>query len=427
MNNGEAALTLDAARALDGTDPLRQFRDEFLFPAGPDGKPVRYFCGNSLGLQPRGVRAAVEQELDDWATHGVEGHFQAKHPWYRYHEAFRAPLSRLVGAGEHEVVLMNSLTTNLHLLWISFYRPTQQRYRIVMEHPVFPSDLYAAQTQIRYHGFDPKDALIQVGPRDGESLVREEDLIEVLEREGDSVALLWMAGVSFYTGQRFPMARLTEAAHEVGAYAGFDLAHAAGNVPLRLHDDEVDFAVWCSYKYLNGGPGAMGGAFVHERHATDTRLPRFGGWWGNDPDTRFRMHLESTFQPVPTADAWQLSNPSILSMAPVRASLELFDRAGVENLRTKSVQLTGYLERLLRARCADRVEIVTPSEPEARGCQLSLRFPQGAGHVQAELQSRGIICDYRKPDMLRAAPVPLYNAFEDVWHLVDGIVQAGEG
>jgi len=413
------------ARSLDDADPLRHFRDEFLVPAGPEGQPVHYFAGNSLGLEPRRAREVVLRELEEWGKRAVDGHLEAETPWYTYHESVRGPLARLVGAREPEVVAMNGLTVNLHLLFVSFYRPTRERYKIVIENPVFPSDLYAVKTQIRHHGLDPDDALIQIGPRPGEHVVREEDLETALAREGGKVALLWIGGVNFLTGQRFDLGRLSRAAHEAGALAGFDLAHAAGNVPLHLHDEDVDFAVWCSYKYLNAGPGATAGAYLHERHAGNTALPRFGGWWGNDPATRFRMQLEPEFAPVPSADAWQLSNPPVLALAPLRASLQLFEEAGMEALRAKSEQLTGYLEYLLGAEGPERVHIRTPREPERRGCQLSLEIEGDARGVQHELAGRGIVCDFREPNVVRAAPVPLYNTFYDVWTLARVLNGAG--
>jgi len=411
------------ARELDAHDDLARYREAFAFPAGPSGAPVAYFCGNSLGLMPRRAPERVQAELDAWAARAVEAHHVGDHPWYRYHEPFRAPLARLVGAHEDEVVLMNGLTVNLHLLMVSFYRPTGTRYKVVMERPAFPSDMYAIQTQVARHGFDPDDAVTAVGARPGEDRIRHDDLERAIAEAGESLALVLVGAVNFFTGQRFELARLARAAHAVGAYAGFDLAHAAGNVPLALHDDEVDFAVWCSYKYLNGGPGAPAGAFVHRRHAANTALPRFGGWWGNDPDTRFRMHLEDTFVPVASADAWQLSNPPILAMAPLQASLDLFDAAGMEALREKSVRLTRYLEDLLRARCGENVHIVTPGDPAGRGCQLSLQLRAGARGIQPALAARGVICDFREPDVLRAAPVPLYNTFHDAWILADVLAE----
>jgi kynureninase len=316
---------------------------------------------------------------------------------------------------------MNSLTVNLHLLMVSFYRPTPERYRILVEDAVFPSDLYALQTQIRYHGFDPAESLVHLAPRPGETSLRTEDIEERLEREGSGIALVLLGGVSFLTGQWFDIPRIARAAHAAGSRIGVDLAHGMGNVPLALHDWGVDFAVWCSYKYLNGSPGALGGAYVHADHIANRDLPRFGGWWGNDPDSRFRMQLEAEFVPVPSADGWQLSNPAILGMAPLRASLDLFDRAGMDALRKKSVALTGYLEAQLLARAPRRVEITTPSDPAVRGCQLSLRIREGARATQKDLERRGFVCDFREPDILRVAPVPLYNTFDDAWALADAL------
>jgi len=324
-----------------------------------------------------------------------------------------------LGAHEDEVVLMNGLTVNLHLLLVSFYRPTRRRFRVLMESPAFPSDMYAVETQVAARGFDPGDSVIAVRARDGETAIRHEDLETAIAKAGDSLALVLLGGVNFLTGQRFDLERVTRAAHAVGAIAGFDLAHAAGNIPLALHQSGVDFAVWCSYKYLNGGPGAVAGAFVHRTHAGNRDITRLGGWWGNDPDTRFRMHLEDRFIPVPSADGWQLSNPPILAMAPLKASLELFDAAGMDALREKSVRLTGYLEGLLRERCADRVRIVTSADPSARGCQLSLQVRSAARELHDALTARGVVCDFREPDVIRAAPVPLYNSFHDVWVLAD--------
>jgi kynureninase len=316
---------------------------------------------------------------------------------------------------------MNSLTVNLHLFLVSFYRPTDRRFRILTEDPMFPSDLYAVKSQIRHHGRDPDRALIQVAPREGETAVRTEDIEAVLDREGGSIALVLLGGVNFYSGQWFDIPRITRAAHAAGCRAGFDLAHAAGNVPLSLHDWNVDFAVWCSYKYLNGGPGAPGGGYVHERHARDAGRERFAGWWGNDPATRFRLHLESEFVPVPTVDGWQLSNPPVLSMAPLRASLELFDRAGMGALREKSERLTGYLEYLLKTAASGRIKIITPADPAARGCQLSLCVREGARGVQEQLARRGVVCDFREPDVLRVAPVPMYTTYHDVWTLASAL------
>ncbi|MHC5025003.1 MAG: kynureninase, partial [Planctomycetota bacterium] len=384
-------------------------------PRRPDGEPVIYLCGNSLGLQPTAARALVEQELDDWARLGVEAHFHGATPWYSYHEVFRETGARLVGARPGEVVMMNSLTVNLHLLLASFYRPDGERRRILMEAPAFPSDTYAVHSHLRARGIDPDDCLRTVGPRDDEQVVRTEDIEAALEHHGHEVALVLIGGVNFLTGQAFDMARITAAAHDRGCLVGFDLAHAAGNLELQLHDWGVDFAAWCSYKYLNGGPGAIGGCFIHERHARDVARPRFGGWWGNDPETRFRMHLETEFVPKADADGWQLSNPPILAMAPLRASLAIFDEVGMAALRAKSIRLTGYLRSLLEAAPERAYEIITPGAPEAHGCQLSIVVRDRPRERFEALQAAGVVCDFRPPDVIRAAPVPLYNSFLDAW------------
>jgi kynureninase len=365
-------------------------------------------------LQPAAVRALVEQELDDWARLGVEGHFRGATPWYSYHETLRDAGARLIGSLPHEVVFMNSLTVNLHLLLATFYRPSGKRRCILIDEPAFPSDLYALQGQIRWHGLDPAECLLGVRPQPGEHVLRMEDVEEVLQRRGAEIAVVWWNGVNFLTGQWFDLPRLTAAAQRQGCVVGLDLAHAAGNVPLRLHDWNVDCAVWCSYKYLNGGPGAVGGCFVHERHGRNTSLPRLAGWWGNDPATRFRMQLEPTFVPKEGADGWQVSNPPILSLAPLRASLSLFDAAGMDALRAKSELLTAYLLYLLDRLPAGRFEIVTPREPERRGSQISLVVHDRARELVRALEEAGIVCDFREPNVIRAAPVPLYNTFEDV-------------
>jgi kynureninase len=408
----------DFARKLDAQDPLAPYRREFYIPTGPDGQPLIYLCGNSLGLQPVRTRAFVDQELRDWAELAVEGHFRARRPWYPYHERLREPGARLVGALPHEVVFMNGLTVKLHLLRVSFYRPTPQRYRIVIEDAAFPSDIYLARTQLQCRGISPDDGLIVLRPRAGEHLIRTEDVLDLIRREGPSIAVLLLPGVNYYTGQVFDMQRITEAGHAAGCAVGFDLAHAAGNVELRLHDWQVDFAAWCTYKYLNSGPGAVAGCFIHERHARNTdlaALPRFGGWWGNDPATRFRMHLEPEFVPVPTADAWQLSNPPILAMAPVLASLELFDEVGMAAIRAKSLRLTGYLQYLLDQIPASRYTVVTPREPERRGCQFSILAHERPRELHQSLESAGVVCDFREPNVVRVAPAPLYNTYHEVW------------
>jgi kynureninase len=407
------------ARRLDAEDPLGRFRDQFLLPRRPDGTPQVYLCGHSLGLQPAGARALVEQELDDWARLGVEGHFRGTTPWYSYHETLRDPGARLVGARPDEVVFMNSLTVNLHLLLATFYVPNGRRRCILIDEPAFPSDLYAVQSQLRHHAHHPADCLLAAGPRPGEHFVRPEDIEERLERRGREVVVVWFNAVNFLTGQFFDIPRLVAAAHRHGCLLGLDLAHAAGNVPLALHDWDVDFAVWCSYKYLNGGPGAVGGCFVHQRHGHKTGLVRLAGWWGNDPATRFRMQLEPEFIPVAGADGWQVSNPPILSMAPVRASLALFDTATMPALRSRSERLTAYLLYLLDRLRPGRFEVITPRDPARRGCQLSLLVHERPRDLVAALEAAGVVCDFREPNVVRAAPVPLYNTYQDVWTFAD--------
>jgi len=413
------------AELLDRRDPLAGFRDRFCLPTDPTGRPRLYLCGHSLGLQPTTAARLVEEELEDWRLLGVDGHFEARRPWMPYHELLTPGLARLAGAEPIEVVAMNSLTVNLHLLLASFYRPTSDRPALLIERPAFPSDRYAAESQVRFHGFDPAEALLEIGPRDGESVIRQEDLLELIEREGQRIATLLLPGVQYLSGQCFDMAVLARVARAQGCLVGLDLAHAIGNVPLALHQWDVDFAVWCSYKYLNGGPGAIGGAFVHARHAHDRSLPRFAGWWGHDKTTRFRMGPR--FEPLPGAEGWQLSNPPILAMAPLLASLEIFDAAGTSALREKSLALTGYLEFLLTKRLHDAVAIITPQNPAERGCQLSLRIlsgRDGARSVYERITARGVVCDWREPDVIRVAPVPLYNTYTDVWQFVDALVAA---
>lgn len=408
--------TLSAAQALDAKDPLRVYREQFIFPEH-QGKPVRYFCGNSLGLQPKAIRKALLQELDQWAEHGVEGHFRGELPWMHYHKFLKEQSARLVGAHPHEVVVMNTLTVNLHLMMASFYRPTAKRYKIVMEAGAFPSDQYAMESQVRWHGLDPEKAIVEVAPRPGEDILRTEDILELIKMHGDSVALVMFGGVNYYTGQYYDLEKITAAGHEVGAKVGFDLAHTAGNLPLRLHEWGPDFAVWCSYKYLNSGPGGPSGAFVHERHAQSPELPRFAGWWGHDEAERFKM--KKGFHPMYGADGWQLSNAQIFAFAAHKASLDMFDAAGIEHLRAKSLQLTGFLEQVLEEVNAQRnlFKIITPSDPAQRGCQLSLLTDDRGKALFDYLASHGVIADWREPNVIRFAPVPLYNSFEDVWHL----------
>src|SRR3954447_14381921 len=377
----------DFAKQLDAEDPLRRFRDRFHIPVGHDGQPLIYFVGNSLGLMPKATRGVVDQELDDWAQLAVDAHFDGAVPWYSSHETLREPAARLVGAQPNEVVCMNSLTVNLHLMMATFYRPTKTRFKILMESPAFPSDTYAIKSQMIHHGVDPDTALVLAQPHETEFTVRAETIETTLEREGEQIALVLFAGINFFTGQRFNVESIAASARKHGCRVGIDLAHAVGNVPLALHDWDVDFAVWCSYKYLNAGPGSVAGAFVHERHATDRSLPRLAGWWGNDPATRFRMQLEPDFVPVASADSWQISNPPIFSMAPLRASLAIFDEAGgMEALRPKSVRLTGYLQFLLDRAPSKLFTIITPKEPEERGCQLSILVHQHAKELFGALE-----------------------------------------
>lgn len=395
----------------DARDPLAHFRQQFYVPRAPDGGEAVYFCGHSLGLQPRRVREYIEQELCDWERLAVEAHFRARHPWLPYHRFLTENMATIVGAQPIEVVVMNSLTVNLHLMMVSFYRPTAQRYKIVVEEGAFPSDQYAVKSQLRYHGLDPATSLIELRPRHLEMTVREEGIAELIEREGPSIALILLGGVNYATGQFFDMPAITRAGHAQGCVVAFDLAHAAGNIPVRLHDWDVDFAVWCSYKYLNGGPGATAGCFVHERHARDWERPRFAGWWGHEEETRFRMGPH--FKPAAGAEGWQLSNPSILSMAPLRASLDIFAEAGMDRLRAKSISLTGYLEFLLNQQASSKFSIITPREPERRGAQLSIRVPQNGRAIVDRLNAEGILCDFREPNILRVAPAPLYNSYGD--------------
>jgi len=401
------------AHSQDATDPLRAFRDEFLIPRH-GGSEQAYFCGNSLGLQPRGARAHVEEVLDKWATEAVEGHFTGQAQWMPYHELVRDPLAEVVGALPSEVVAMNSLTANLHLMMVSFYQPTIERTAILVEAGAFPSDRYAVESQLKYRGLPPEHTLIELEPDNADGTFSMEAIERAIRENGKRLALVLWPGVQYRTGQAFDIAEIARIAHEVGAIAGFDLAHAVGNLPLRLHDSGADFAVWCHYKYMNSGPGAVAGCFVHERHAR-TQRPRFAGWWGHEQDTRFRMGPE--FVPTPGADGWQLSNPPILGLAPLRASLELFARAGMPALRAKSERLTGYLETMIDARLRDVLQIVTPRDPVRRGCQLSLRVVGGRERGRALFEflgTQGIVGDWREPDVIRISPAPLYNTHADV-------------
>ena len=411
----------DFAIAMDERDPLREYRERFFFPTTANGDGV-YLCGHSLGLQPKTAARYIEQELKDWAELGVEGHFQATNPWMPYHRLLTEQTAELVGAKPLEVVVMNSLTVNLHLMMVSFYRPTRERHKIVVERGTFPSDQYAVQSQIRFHGFDPATSLIELTPRLGESCLRDDDIDSLIEREGNNIALIMMGGVNYATGQAFDMEHITQSGHARGCVVGFDLAHAAGNLQLKLHEWGPDFAVWCSYKYLNGGPGCVAGCFVHERHARAWALPRFAGWWGHNEHLRFEMG--PNFQPMPGADGWQLSNPSIVSLAVLRASMDIFHEAGMERLRAKSVTLTGYLEFLLSQNKSSNFSVITPHEYDRRGAQLSLQISRNGRALCGRLAQEGIVGDWREPDTFRVAPVPLYNSYHDVFRFVQRFAAA---
>lgn len=405
--------TLAFCRNMDEKDPLRKFRGQFYFPQHHE-REVVYFTGNSLGLQPKTTQSYIQQELDDWAKFGVEGHFLAKHPWMPYHEFLTEHMAKIVGAQNEEVVMMNQLTVNLHLLMVSFYRPNSKRYKILCEAKAFPSDQYALQSQIQFHGLNVKEALVEIAPHEGEYHIRHEDILEAIDRHKDSLALIMIGGVNYFSGQVFDMKAITEAGHKAGAIVGFDLAHAAGNLKLELHNWEVDFAAWCSYKYLNSGPGSVAGAFVHQKHLKNTALPQFAGWWGHDKNTRFLM--DSTFVPMDTAERWQLSNAPILSMAACRASLAIFAEAGMEALIAKSQQLTSYLEYIIGEINKEKdncLQIITPKEN--RGCQLSIVANGYGKPLYEKLIANGVIPDWREPNVIRCAPVPLYNSFEDIF------------
>jgi kynureninase len=413
MTQIEYRADSDCAREMDRADPIAGYRDRFHLPLKADSSDLVYFTGNSLGLMPKTARGFVDQELDDWQHLAVEGHIKAKSPWLPYHEFLTEQMARIIGAKPIETVVMNSLTVNLHLMLVSFYKPNDHRYKVVIEKGAFPSDQYAITSQIRCHGRDPRDTLIELTPREGESTLRTDDIIETIERQGDSIATILLGGVNYYSGQAFDMKIITEAGHRVGAIVGFDLAHAVGNLELQMHDWDVDFAVWCSYKYLNGGPGAVAGAFVNERFAHSFDLCRLAGWWGHDKDSRFLMGPE--FRPIPGAEGWQISNPPILQMAALRASLEIFDEVGMPALREKSERLTGYLEFLVDNIGDDRISIVTPRDPAERGCQLSIGVKGGDRSLHQRIVSEGVSADWREPDVIRVAPAPLYNSFSEIF------------
>jgi kynureninase len=420
--NEAFGATRTFAAALSAEDPLASYRDRFHIPKQSDGSDTVYLCGHSLGLQPKSAREYIEQEMKDWERLGVEGHFHANNPWMPYHELLTASTARLVGALSNEVVVMNSLTVNLHLLMASFYRPTRERHKILIEANAFPSDRYAIGSQIAFHGYDPADSLLEMAPRNGESNIRIDDVEERIAAEGKTITLIVFGGVNYYSGQAFDCPRITKAGHAQGCVVGFDMAHAAGNLHLKLHDWDVDFAVWCSYKYLNAGPGAIAGCFVNQRHAQNANLPRFAGWWGHDKESRFRMVPD--FQPISGAEGWQLSNPSILSLAALRASMDIFDEAQIKRLRAKSERLTGYLQFLLNQKPSDRFQIITPADPAQRGAQLSLRVKHNGRNVCDTLARKGIICDWRAPDIMRVAPVPLYSSFLDAYVFAEKFLDA---
>ena len=412
----ELKNTIDYAQFLDEQDPLKEFRNKFYIPL-VNGKEAIYFTGNSLGLQPKTAQDYVLNEMENWANFGVEGHHHGKNPWIKYHEMFPALLSKIIGAKEEELVVMNQLTVNLHLLMTSFYRPTKERFRIICETKAFPSDQYAITSQVKLHGFDPDNAIIEISPRDGEFNIRTEDILAVIHQYKDTVALVLFGGVNYYSGQVFDMPAITKAAQDAGAYCGFDLAHAAGNVHLNLHDWNVDFACWCSYKYMNSGPGGVAGVFINERHITNVSLPRLAGWWGHDKESRFKMEKE--FIPIPTAEGWQLSNTNIISMAVHKASLDVFEEAGMERIIQKSKALTGYLffilDEINKLSAEKFIDIITPRNENEHGCQVSMLMLKNGKKVFEELKKQSVIADWREPNVIRIAPVPLYNSFEDIF------------
>lgn len=410
-------LDLDYALQQDKNDALKSYRNQFHIPKNKNGEELIYMTGNSLGLQPKSTKSYINQELEDWANLGVEGHTEGKTPWLPYHEFLTESMAKVVGAKPIEVVVMNTLTANLHFMMVSFYKPTKTRYKILIESDAFPSDKYAVESQLRHHGIDDKEGLILWKPRKNEELLRYKDLETILEEHGNAIALIMIGGVNYYTGQFFDLKRITKLGHKYGCSVGFDCAHGAGNVPLNLHDSGADFAVWCTYKYLNSGPGSLAGCFVHERHAHNKDLNRFTGWWSHNKKTRFNMRGE--FDQLPGAEGWQLSNPPILSMAAIKASLDMFHQVGIENLVKKSKKLTGYFEFLLKQLGENTIKIITPTNPNERGCQLSIQVLNANKALHDKLTENGVISDWREPDVIRCAPVPLYNSFEDVYRLVE--------
>lgn len=405
------------AKYLDQKDPLKSYRDQFYFPQHNKGEQAIYLCGNSLGLQPAGAEKAIKEHLKSWKELGVKGHFEGEKPYTTYHEKLGQKMARLVGALEEEVVVMNSLTVNLHLMMVSFYRPTSEKHKILIEKDAFPSDQYAVKSQLEYHGYDTKKGLLELEPRPGETLLRTEDILDFIEKNGDEIALIMLGGINYYTGQAYEMKEICKKGKEFDCMVGFDLAHAAGNLDLELHEWEVDFAVWCTYKYLNAGPGSIAACFVHENHFNDQTIQRFAGWWGHDKNTRFMM--DDTFVPIPSAEGWQLSNACIVSMASLDASLDLFDEIGIKKLVEKSHLLTGFLEYLIGCLSQKEIEIITPRKANHRGAQLSIRVGQRGKALFEQISVLGVIADWREPDVIRVAPAPMYNSFEDVYDFVD--------
>lgn len=400
------------AEKMDDQDPLKKFRKQFYFPQHKGRKAI-YFCGNSLGLQPKTTAKAIRQELKDWKNLAIGGYFNAKNPWLYYHENCKGALADMMGCRRDEVTVMNALTVNLHLLLMSFYKPTSERYIIIMEAGAFPSDQYAVETQVKLHGYDPATAIIEIAPRKGEKTLRTEDIVQTIIANKEHLSVVLLGGINYYTGQLYDLPAITAAAHSAGAIAGFDLAHVAGNVPMQLHKWKVDFAVWCSYKYLNAGPGAVSGVYINVRHAANKQYRRLGGWWGNAESTRFQM--KKGFIPKPGVDGWQLSTAQVFNMVALKASLQLFEKAGIKRIRKKSVLLTGYLEYLLQQLTNVQFEVITPADPLQRGAQLSLYFKKNGKAIHEALTSKGIIVDYREPGVIRVAPAPLFNTFKEVF------------
>ena len=416
---------LEYAIQQDLHDELSDYREQFHIPKDKKGNDWLYFTGNSLGLQPKSTKAYIDQELEDWANLGVEGHFKAKNPWITYHEFLTESMAKIVGAKNIEVVIMNTLTTNLHLLMVSFYQPTRTKYKILIESDAFPSDKYAVESQLKFHGYDAHEDLILWKPRKGEELLRIVDLESILNEQGDEIALLLIGGVNYYTGQNLNLKRIAELGHSKGCMVGIDLAHGAGNIKPELHNSGVDFASWCTYKYLNSGPGSLAGLFVHEKHAYNKNLHRFSGWWNHNKETRFNMR--QPFDVIPGAEGWQLSNPPILSMAAIKSSLDMFNEVGMDALREKSIKLTGYFEFLINDLNNDKIKIITPSNPEERGCQLSIQVKDADKSLHQKLSDANIITDWREPDVIRCAPTPLYNTFEDVYRMVEKLKEILNG